>query len=100
MTPSLEPRQDPFWSYEDLALFIGAVLPCLAAALVLTRPVHFPNDGVRTVVFQSLFYGLLMGALSLLITKRYGQRFWRSLGWNFTFPGVWLLVGPPLALAL
>jgi uncharacterized protein len=101
MTPSEERRRIPFWSYEDLALVIGAVLPCYAFALVV-RKFPFPNEGVRTVVFESFFYALMLGAMYLLIALRYGQPFWRSLGWTFAFRWVWapIVAGPVLAIGL
>lgn len=101
MTPSEDRRRIPFWSYEDLALLIGAVLPCLAIAVVV-RKFRFPNEGVRTVVFESLFYALMLGAMYLLIAWRYRQPFWRSMGWTFSFRWPWvpIVAGPVLAISL
>ncbi len=97
-----EPRRIPFWSYEDLALLIGALLPCLAIASLLVRIFKFPNEGVRTAAFETLFYAILLGAMYLLIVKKYGQPLWRSLGWTFTFRRGWvpILAGPLLAIGL
>jgi len=98
-----EPRhEETFWSYEDLALFIGAWIPAIALATLLSRPIHFVNEGVRQTSFQMLIYFLLLSVLYLLVARRYRQPFWRSLGWKFSFPGAWicLLMGPPMAIAL
>ncbi len=97
-----EPQRIPFWGYEDLALLLGAVLPCVAVASLLVRIFRFPNEGVRTIVFESVFYALLLGAMYLLIALRYRQAFWRSMGWTFAFPWAWapILAGPLIAIGL
>ena len=95
-------RENPAWSYEDLALFLGAMLPCFAVALLLVHRIRFPSDGVQTMALQLVFYTFLLGALYALIAGRYGEPFWRSLGWIFPSRGAWLciLAGPLLAIAL
>src|SRR5271167_4348230 len=95
-------RENPAWNYEDLALFLGAMLPCFTAALVLVHQIRFPSDGVQTMTLQLVFYLLLLGALYALIAGRYHQPFWRSLGWIIPTRGGWLciLAGPFLAIAL
>lgn len=102
MIPAPERPTFPFWGYEELALFIGSVLPALAAASIFVSQIHFPNGGVQTMVFQCTLYVLLIGMLYLLVARKFRQPFWRSLGWTFQFPSAWLyvLVGPPLAIAL
>jgi membrane protease YdiL (CAAX protease family) len=102
MTSQDESREHPYWSYEDLALFLGSVLPCLGIAALAVRLLHLPTDGVRAIGFQFLFEALLTTALYLLIAKRYGRPFWSSLGWTFEYPGAWLclMAGPILTIAL
>jgi len=105
MTPTADektPREEVFWTYEDLALFIGAVLPALAGALLIVRPFHVSNRGVQTLLYQCTAYALMLGALYLLIAWRYRKPLWRSLGWTFDFRRPWLyvLIGPPLAIGL
>ena len=68
----------PFWSYEDLMLFLGATLPAFVIASFAVRPIHFPNDGVRQVAFQSLLY-LFIGIGSLIV----GFSHRRSFCWAF-----------------
>jgi membrane protease YdiL (CAAX protease family) len=101
MTPT-GPRGQPFWSYEDLALFIGAALPCMAGSGLAMRAVHLHSEGVRTIAFQAVFYTLMLLTLYVLVGRRYHQPFWRSLGWTLRFRGaLWcLLAGPLLAVAL
>ena len=108
MTTGAHVRDEPFWGYEDLALFIGAVLPSFALALFVVRagralaPAAFASEAAKTLGFQSLFYALLLGALYLLISWRCGLPFWRSLRWTFEYRGAWLCfaAGPALAFAL
>jgi len=99
MTPE---RENPFWSYEDLALFVGALVPCAAVALAIASVIRFPSRGVQNVVFQFLFYLLTLGVLYFLIGRRYDRPMWRSLGWTFHFRGAWIcaVAGPPLAIGL
>ena len=108
MTPGAETRKEPFWGYEELALFVGAVLPCLALAELLIRagqavaPTALSSSAAKTLAFQSLFYALLLGSLYWLISARYRLPFWRSLRWTFRYRGAWLCfaAGPALAFAL
>lgn len=101
-------RRAPIWGYQDLALFLSAVLPSLALAAALLRgsrmlaPGLFFSDAVRTLMFQSFMYVLLVGALYMVISWRYGAPFWSALGWTFPIPRALLLLagGPALTLAL
>jgi membrane protease YdiL (CAAX protease family) len=101
-------RREPIWGYQDLALFLSAVLPALALAGLLLRtsrmmaPGFFFSDAARTLVFQSFMYVFLVGALYLVIAWRYGEPFWGALGWTFPIPRALLLLiaGPTLTIAL
>ena len=101
-------RRGPVWGYLDLALYMGAVLPSWALAFILSQasrslaPRLFSSDAVKTLVFQSLMYVFLVGALYLVIVWRYQEPFWISLGWTFPIPNAFLLLaaGPALAVAL
>lgn len=100
----LEPdtdRVNPFWTYEDLAFFLAAILPALLIGVLLIRAIHLGSLAVRTLLFQSLIYALLLGALFAIVSLRYGQPFWRSLSWSRPWPGAWtaIWVGPSLAFA-
>jgi membrane protease YdiL (CAAX protease family) len=94
-------KEQAFWSYEDLMLFLGSTLPAFLIAMLAVRPVHFPSEGVKQIVFQSVFYSLLMIVLYFLIA-RYGRQVWKSLGWTLYFPGSWwyAIAGPVLAIGL
>lgn len=93
---------EPFWGYEDLALFAGSWIPALVVATLLLRLLHFPNEGVRQTAFQLMIYALLTAVLYALVAGRYHQPFWRSLGWRLDFRGAWIcvLLGPPMAIGL
>ncbi len=101
-------RGAPAWGYQDLVLFLSAVLPCWALALVLigvTRmvaPTLLVSNAALTLVFQSFMYVFLVGSLYLVIVWRYGSPFWSALGWTFDIPYGWLLMvaGPVLTLLL
>ena len=106
MTPSRETRA--FWGFDDLALFLAAVLPAWLLGMLLIRfgrafaPAAFSNDAVRALAFQSAIYALLIGALYLVITFRYGRPLWQSMGWVAPERGKWWCVfgGPALAIGL
>jgi len=93
-------QQYPFWTYEDLGLFVGAVVPSLLLAALIVRISRLSGDiAAATLLYQSLTYALLLGVLYGLIAGRYHQPFWRSLGWIGGFRGAWICVitGPFLA---
>ena len=54
------------------------------------------GEATEAVIYQSLTYGLLLGALYL--AGRYHQPFWRSLRWTGGYRGAWICVvaGPVL----
>src|SRR5579863_9140083 len=93
--------EDPVWGYEDLALFISAILPAGLLAALLLRLAGVTGRAGRTLLFQSLVYLLLLAALYALISLRHRQPFWRSLGWSYPFHGALTcaLAAPGLAIA-
>jgi membrane protease YdiL (CAAX protease family) len=100
MTVEPEPRDYPFWTYEDLGLFIGSVIPVflLAWGVVYVIPLH--GGAARAMIYQLLIYALLLCALYLLVAWRYEQPFWRSLRWTpFRTPFLFAAAGPVLAVA-
>jgi len=107
--PDAMPRADEresFWGFEDLALFLGAIVPAFVGGVILVRmgraiaPGAFSSEAVQTLVFQSAIYILLAGALYLLTVVRYGRPMWRSLGWTMQFRGAWWCVAAAPALAV
>ncbi len=110
MTPqeSAVPGRRPAWGWEDVALLMGAILPSLLLGTGLMRvlrwsaPKLFGMVAVATLTYQFLVYAFLIAALFLLISGKYGQPFWRSLGWTLNFRGAIgsVLAGPVLAIAV
>ncbi|MGD1095282.1 MAG: type II CAAX endopeptidase family protein [Bryobacteraceae bacterium] len=102
MTPvdgPLSSNPYPFWTYEDLALFLGAVLPSIALAALVVRISRLSGDAAAgLLLYQSLTYALLLGVLYLVISGRYHQPFWRSLRWTGGYRGAWIcaIAGPTL----
>jgi membrane protease YdiL (CAAX protease family) len=98
----------PVWGYEDLAVFLGAVLPSFAIALVAVRLCRrfaaqaFSSEGFAQLVFQSVFYLLLLGVLRIILDWKYQAPFWRSLGCSFQFRNAWLYLalGPVFSIVL
>jgi len=91
---------EPFWGYEDLALFVSAILPSGLLGALLIRTLHITSTPIRTLLFQCLLYVMLLGALYALISLRYRRPFWRSLGWILPERGFfgWVLGGSTLAI--
>jgi len=92
----------PFWSYEDLALLLSAILPCYVGAFMVVRLSGATSKEGQTLILQSSLYALLLSALYLLVAWRYRKPFWRSLGWVRPPRGTWWCVvgGPLLAICL
>ena len=96
------------WGWEDAALLAGAFLPAFGVGLGLMRllrglaPGWFKLAAVNNLTFQFLVYLLMVGALYLVISLKYGQPFWTALGWTLEFRGaiLSLLAGPVLAVGV
>lgn len=90
----------PFWTYEDLALFIAALLPCSFLGLLIVRLSGVKGAAEVALLFQSLIYAMLLGVLYLLVSWRYQRPFWRSLSWSRPMHGarICALVSPFLAI--
>jgi len=109
MTPhENEPTRLPIWGWEDVALLVGAFLPAFGLSLALMKllrwlaPALSASTAVSNLTFQLLVYLFMVGALFLLVSLKYGQPFWSSLGWTFAFRGaiLSLLAGPLLAVGI
>jgi membrane protease YdiL (CAAX protease family) len=97
-----ERNNSAFWSYEDLALLLSALLPCYGGAYMLVRFSGATSKEGQTLIFQSSLFALLLAALYLLVAWRYHKPFWRSLGWVRPVRGAWWCVigGPLLAVSV
>lgn len=99
-----EPEQSPIWTYEDLGILLGMVLPSLIIASLAAKVLaHFVSQrGVVTVVVQVLIYMGVAGSLYMLLKVRYGVDFWRAMAWRIPWPGMagTALLGPILAFSM
>lgn len=102
MNPEESRRGYPFWSYEDFALFVGAMLPCFAITRLVILPIRFPSRGAQAIAAQFLLYALALAILYFLVGVRYQRPFWPSLRWTLRFRGALTCVvaGPALAMLL
>jgi uncharacterized protein len=98
-------HQPPFWNYQDLLFFISLCFPSLLIAVLIVRGfsavVHLGRP-LQGLLAQLIWYALIFTSLYMLLRVRYGQPFWRSLGWKFPVKGAVtsLLAGPLLAIAI
>ncbi len=107
LAPDNPPPREPFWGYDDLAVFLGLGLPLLLVSMLLMKlaaPLAHRlaiGDTAAMLLAQFVWYALWLGALKLLLALRYGRPFWRSLAWVRPPAGLWLpfFAGPVLALA-
>ena len=96
------------WTFEDLGLLLGSILPCMLIGSLLERlgrmvgPGIFGGDAAQSLVYQSWLYLLLLGVVYLLAALRHRQPLWASLGWTTAFRGAWwcVLLAPVLAIAI
>lgn len=111
MTPALQhlpPQRRPVWGWEDVAVLMGAVLPSFFVGVGVVRalrwlaPGPFQIPAVTVLSFQLFIYGLLVGALYLILSWKYGERVWHALGFRLNFRGAAtsFLAGPALAVAI
>ncbi|HTM50810.1 MAG TPA: type II CAAX endopeptidase family protein [Bryobacteraceae bacterium] len=86
MTPRDE--DEAFWSYRDALLFAGLSIPCLLGGALIAKFVLVAlwtgttHKALELLPGQFIGYGLLFGALALLLQTEYGRPFWRSLGFR------------------
>src|SRR5579872_1900693 len=82
------PEREPFWTYSDLAIFIGLTIPSLLLGLGLVRALEFLfriQPKIRMLELlpaQFLGYGLMFTGLMPLFRWQYHRPFWSSLGWK------------------
>lgn len=98
------PEDKPVWSFEDLGILLGMVLPSLVVAALVGKglALWIPQKGVVAVVVQVLIYAGVLGSLYMLLKVRYGVDFWRAMAWRAPWRGMALtaVLGPILAVAL
>ena len=106
--PPERPPREPFWSWEDLLVFVFLALPSLVIAGLVTTwvrlvaPAALPTKAAQQIGAQFLAYGLWFIGLWALLKSKYDRPFWKSLGWRFPAPRFWrwALAGPYLAVGV
>ena len=103
--PPKQGEPQPFWTYQDFLLFLAFAFPLLIITVMAVQTLPFTRvygKAFQGLLAQLIWYALVFGALYLMLRLRYGQPFWRSLGWRFPFQGMALMLfgGPLLAVAL
>ena len=99
------PPRYPFWTWGDLAVFIGLMVPCFVAASLITNVVlmaagaHDIKPAYRAVPAQFIGYALAFLALWLMFRTRYGQPFWKSLSWRMDRSMAFPMIAGGMALA-
>lgn len=99
--------EKPIWNWVDALLLIGATVPSVLAALLLSQALFIflpspPSDAVRALTAQFSAYALWFASLWLLLKLRYDEPFWASLGWRVPWPrmGLTLMLGPLLVVSV
>ena len=81
-------NDEPFWGYVDVALFFGltvaAAFALVFATSMLVRiyPALRPQVSELALPLQLLLYAVIFAALWVIVSGKYHQPFWRSLGWR------------------
>lgn len=84
MTPG---NRQPFWTYQDLALFLGLAVASIMAGSLLAKGalaaagVHAAKKAYEIFPAQFLGYLFMFFALAAIFKLQYNAPFWRSLGW-------------------
>lgn len=104
-TPAARHVMPVFWDYKDIALFLVLSFTSLLAAqfLMIVPPLRYLPTPFKLFGAQMVWYILSFGNMYLILLTRYGQAFWRALGWKL--PPIRqalgsLLAGPMLAVGL
>jgi membrane protease YdiL (CAAX protease family) len=94
-----EPKET-VWNFEDLGFFLGAILPSLVAASLLTSAI--PGIGARRLAYQGVLFVLMLSALYALARVRHDVPFSDAVAWYRQFRGAWYCVlgAPVLSVAI
>lgn len=101
------PARFPFWGWDDVGLFCGAVAPAFLLAQLLMRGVRLVSGGslnqtAELLASQFAAYLLLFLALYAIFHYRHGRPLFDSLRWSASGREILLslLAGPVIALAV
>jgi len=103
------PEPFPYWSYQDAAVLAGLALPALILGTLLVDGVFravstaAPGQTPQLLAAQFVGYAILLAVLYALLKLRYGQPFWKSMGFTPTDKRVvvgCIMWGPLLAFGV
>lgn len=99
------PEEEVFWSYEDLILFGGALLPALIIGRLfagVAAKLVGVDKGVEGFILQFVAYSCWFLALYGLFHFKHSRPFWDSLSWNPRWDriGISFLLGIAVAIGL
>lgn len=105
MTPTREDTQYPFWTYQDLAVFVLAALPCLLVASISVWAFAAALPFLKSAaswIGMLVFYILWFSSLFMILKTKYDRPFWESLGWIVPDRGkaFAFFAGPVLAITI
>jgi len=81
-------EDDAFWSYQDMALFLGLAAPCFFVGALIVKGallalyLSTPQRAFELFTGEFLGWTLLFSLLALILRFEYERPFWKSLGWR------------------
>jgi uncharacterized protein len=98
-----ETGDEPFWSWTDLALFIGLGVPAFIGTFVMTQFVMArltSNKALLLMIPQFLAQAAMLIPIALVFRWKYEQPFLRSLRLGVRVPEIWPSFGAGILVAL
>lgn len=101
------PERDPFWGWLDAGMFAAlfllfTLLGLAAGQLIAVSVIPKEAKAAHAMLLQVMMYLSLFGALYVVVRVRHGRPFWKSLGWEMSWPrpGLMLAMGPLMAIGV
>ena len=104
--PPPPPERYPFWSYQDLLMFIGfGVVSMIVSALVVKAVLTIFHLTVRNQLAEALpdqflAYLCLFLLVAMMFRVQYDRPFWPSMGWSSFRSSAGSLIGSGVLLAI
>ena len=92
--------RDTVWGFDDLGIFLGAIVPSVVLASFITRGIE--AQSARGLAYQCVLYVLVMSALYTLARVKHNVQFAQAVNWTLQFKGALYCVfgAPVLALTI
>lgn len=96
----MQQPKETVWNYEDLGFFLGAILPSVVVASLITGGIA--SIAARGLTYQCVLYVLMFSVLYALARVRHDVPFAEAVNWTLQFKGAWYCVfgAPVLALTI